>query len=183
MNVKVGPWSKINRIFWWIAALAIIAMCITTTIDVFWRWLTNESIGPVYSLCETLMALMVWSALSPTQKAGKHINVTILTSKLSDKMKTILEIVSLLICAFFFVLIFWKTLEDGIWAYGVKSYRAGDFYRFPTWWARLFVPVGVAAMLGQLTFEVINSICILTGKANVSDNINLLVGEEKVVNG
>lgn len=132
MNIKASLWSKVNRAFWWLATGAIVTMGIFTTIDVLWRWVTDDAIGPVYSLCETLMAVMVWSAISPTQEAGNHISVTILTSRLSGKVKAVFEIFALLICIFFFVLIFWKTLQDGIWAYGVKSYRYGDFYRsFP----------------------------------------------------
>ncbi|MDX9872371.1 MAG: TRAP transporter small permease [Clostridia bacterium] len=165
MDAKTSPWSKVNRFFWWLATGAILIMGISTTMDVLWRWLTGEAIGPVYSLCETLMAVMVWSALSPTQEAGNHISVTILTGRLPDKAKTALKIFSLVVCLAFFALIFWKTLEDGLWAYGVKSYRYGDYYRFPAWWARLFVPVGVAGMMGQLVFEVIHNFKVLLGRA------------------
>lgn len=178
MNVKASPWSKVNRVFWWLATGAIITMGISTTIDVLWRWATNDAIGPVYSICETLMAVMVWSAIAPTQEAGNHISVTFLTSRLSGKVKAAFEIFALLVCILFFALIFWKTLEDGIWAYGVKSYRYGDFYRFPTWWARLYVPVGVVGMIGQLVFEVINNIRILLGRTNTS---GLLSAEKKAV--
>lgn len=181
MNVKASPWSKVNRVFWWLAAVAIITMGITTTVDVLWRWFTDEAIGPVYSLCETLMAVMVWSAISPTQEAGNHISVTIFTSRLSGKIKAAFEIFALLVCICFFVLIFWKTLEDGIWAYGVKSFRYGDYYRFPTWWARLFVPVGAVGMIGQLVFEVINNFRIIFTSAKSSGDTGVLSAEEKAV--
>ena len=55
-------------------------------------------------------------------------------------------------------------------------------YRFPTWWARLFVPVGIAAMLGQLAFEIINNFRILTGTVKAADKANLLIGREEAVN-
>lgn len=161
MNPKISKWSAVNRVFTWIAVVSILLMGVLTTVDVVWRWIFGEAIGPVYSFCETLMAVMVWSALAPTQQAGGHINVTILTGRLKGRIKYILEIIVLLACLFFFVMIFWKTLEDGIWAYGVKSFRAGDYYRFPTWWARLFVPVGVLAMIGQLVMEIKGNLYLL----------------------
>lgn len=161
MNPKHSKWSAVNGAFTWIAVVAILLMGVLTTVDVIWRWIFGEAIGPVYSFCETLMAVMVWSALAPTQQAGGHISVTILTGKLSGRIKYALEIIALLICLLFFVLIFWKTLEDGIWAYGVKSFRAGDYYRFPTWWARLFVPVGVLGMIGQLIMEIKGNLYLL----------------------
>lgn len=167
MNVKKSPWSKVNRVFWWIAAVAIGTMAITTTADVLYRWVMGGAIGPVYSLCETLMAVMVWSALAPTQEENGHIGVTIFTSRLKGKTKAVFEIIALLICIIFFALIFWKTLEDGIWAYGVKTFRYGDYYRFPTWWARLYVPVGTLAMIGQLVFETINNFkVVFSGSKN-----------------
>lgn len=164
MDPKVSKWSYVNNVFAWIAIVAIILMGVLTTLDVLWRWIFGDAVGPVYSICETLMAVMVWSAIAPTQQAGGHINVTIFTMNLKGKSKYILEIISLLFCLTLFVIIFWKTLEDGIWAYGVKSYRAGDFFRFPTWWARLFVPVGVLAMIGQLIVEVKGNLFLLSNE-------------------
>lgn len=173
MNPKISKWSAVNRVFTWIAVASILLMGVLTTVDVVFRWIFGEAIGPVYSICETLMAVMVWSALAPTQQAGGHINVTFLTGKLKGRTKYILEIIVLMACLFFFALIFWKTLEDGIWAYGVKSFRAGDYYRFPTWWARLFVPVGVLGMLGQLMMEIKgNLFLLLKGNKESGTTIN-----------
>ncbi|MCR4441823.1 MAG: TRAP transporter small permease [Peptococcaceae bacterium] len=154
MDVKKSKWSIVNSGFALIAIAAIILMGVFTTIDVIWRWFSDEPVGPVFSMCETLMAVMVFAALAPTQEAGGHISVTILTSRLNEKWRAALELVSLTVCLLFFAMIFTQTLKDGLWAYGVKSFRYGDFYRFPTWWARLFVPVGALAMMGQLVAEI-----------------------------
>ncbi len=180
LNVKKSPWSKVNRVFWWVATAAIAIMAVSTTVDVIWRWFMGDAIGPVYSLCETLMAVMVWSAIAPTQETGGHIGVTVFTSRLKGKVKVVFEVIGLLVCITFFVLIFWKTLEDGIWAYGVKTFRYGDYYRFPTWWARLFVPVGALAMIGQLVFETINNLRVLFSGSK-SDEVGVLDAGKKEV--
>lgn len=153
MSNKKGTWVWVNRVFAIITAISIALMGLFTTADVIWRWFTGEPIGPVFSICETLMAVMVFASLAPTQEAKGHINVTMLTMKLSQKWKSILNLIGLIVCLTFFVLMFYMTVQDGMWAYKVKSFRAGDFYRFPTWWARMFVPVGILAMVGQLVVE------------------------------
>ncbi len=178
MDPKKSKWSPINNLFGWIAIVAIILMGVLTTLDVIWRWVFGEAVGPVYSLCETLMAVMVWASLAPTQEAGGHINVTIFTEKMKGKTKYVFEIISLLLCLFLFVIIFWKTTEDGLWAFGVKSYRAGDFYRFPTWWARLFVPVGVLAMIGQLVVEIKGSLYLLAREFRGAERVKETDGLE-----
>lgn len=154
MSNSKGSWFKVNRVFAIITSIAIALMGLFTTADVIWRWFTGEPIGPVFSICETLMAIMVFASLAPTQEAKGHINVTILTMRLSKKWKSILNLIGLLVCLTFFALMCYMTIQDGMWAYKVKSFRAGDFYRFPTWWARMFVPVGILAMIGQLVVEI-----------------------------
>lgn len=178
MNPQNSKLLAVNRTFTWIVTVSILLMGVLTTMDVCWRWIFGESIGPVYSICETLMAVMVWASLAPTQQEGGHINVTFLTGRLKGRVKYSLEVIVLLACILFFGLIFWKTLEDGIWAYGVKSFRAGDYYRFPTWWARLFVPVGVLGMIGQLIMEIKGKIYLLikggAESGNPPSNINIV---------
>lgn len=147
-------WSPVNNVFLYITMIAIVLMGILTTLDVIFRWFVDKPIGPVFSFCETLMAVMVFGSLAPTQQDGAHINVTLFTRNMKEKWQTILAVFSLIICLIFFALMFSQTLLDGIWAYQTNTFRYGDYYRFPTWWARLFVPIGILVMMGQLVFEI-----------------------------
>jgi TRAP-type C4-dicarboxylate transport system permease small subunit len=121
-----------------------------STIDVIVRGALDISIGPVMSVCECMMVVMTFAGMAKTEEEGSHINVIIFTSKVSAKKQEILKVVGSAACVIFFLLMLYATLQDGLWAYSVKTYRTGDLWRFPTWWCRLFIPLGIVVMIGQL---------------------------------
>lgn len=138
-----------------ISGVAILVMALGSVVDIFHRAVTNSSYAWMMSLCECCMAVMVWSSIMPTQRMKGHVNVTIFTSKMSPKWQKILEVFAALVGAIFLTVLMVMSFQQGMWAYSRKMFRAGDYTRFPIWWAYLFVPFGCAMMILQLAAEVI----------------------------
>lgn len=162
--------SRINNFFKWLAILAILLMMVLSTIDVILRFVFEVALFPSMSICECMMVVMTFAGLAATEEAGAHINVTILTMRLSQNRQAILKVIASFLCLCFFILMFYSTLLDGLWAYSVKTYRTGDLWRFPTWWCRLFIPLGILVMLGQL---------IINMKKNINIYLTAMRGEAK----
>jgi len=142
--------SKANDFFKGIAILSVLIMMVLSTLDVIIRGAFDVALGPVMSICETMMVVMTFAGLAKTEEVGANINVTVLTMHLSENKQRILRIVSSTVCLIFFIILLYATIQDGIFAFDTKAYRSGCPWRFPVWWARLFVPLGVLIMIGQL---------------------------------
>ncbi|MGI6738012.1 MAG: TRAP transporter small permease [Christensenellales bacterium] len=180
MEKKKDLGYYVDKVFWYIAALAIVCMAVGSSIDIIRRWIVGMSFPWMPSFCETCMAVMVWACIMPTQRLKGHVNVTILTSKLSPKAQKVLNVLAAFIGMAFFVIVFIQAGKQGLWAYSRKMYRAGDYTRFPIWWAYMFVPIGALAMFFQLLIEAIQGIIyIVKGEdkqalqksGNISDNL------------
>lgn len=148
----------INKVFWWIAAIAILCMAIGSSVDITRRWITGQSWPWMISFCECCMAVTVWASIMPTQRMKGHVNVTIFTSKMSPKWQKIMEIFAALIGAVFLAAVCAMSYKQGMWAYSRHMYRAGDYTRFPIWWAYLFVTLGCFVMVIQLVIETVQGI-------------------------
>ena len=179
MEKKKNILYYVDRLFWGIAALAIICMAIGSTVDILRRWITGQSFAWMISFCETCMAVMVWACIMPTQRMKGHVNVTIFTGKMSPKAQKILGVFAALLGAVFIIVICTQAWQQGLWAYSRKMYRAGDYTRFPIWWAYLFVPVGGAAMVIQLLAETVQGVVDLV-KGNYGTETALTKSGEDV---
>lgn len=168
----------VDRLFWGIAALAIVCMAVGSTTDIIRRWITGLSFPWMISFCETCMAVMVWACIMPTQRIKGHVNVTIFTGKMRPKTQKILAVFAALLGAAFFIIICIQAEKQGMWAFSRKMYRAGDYTRFPIWWAYLFVPIGGLAMIIQLLGEAAQGIIDLVKGNYISD---LPEGAEDVI--
>ena len=89
----------------------------------------------------------------PRQIEGISCVSYIALSCMSCRKVVILDILSCAIQITVLVFLAWKTLEEGIWSCSILEYRVGDI-RLPIYWARMLIPIGAIALIGQLLIDI-----------------------------
>jgi TRAP-type C4-dicarboxylate transport system permease small subunit len=170
MNAEVPTSERINETYQKIVsplrflALASIAlMGLITAADVVKRLLTGWPIGGVMQLSECLMVVMVFLGIAYAQAHRRHIRVTILLSRLNPRTVVVLDILSCIVQVVVLSFLAWKTLEEGLWSCSILEYRVGDI-RLPIYWARMLIPIGTVALIGQLLIDIFVDVDRLRGR-------------------
>lgn len=157
-------YQKIVSPLRYVALASIALMGVSTAVDVIKRLVTGWPIGGVMQLSECLMVVMVFLGIAYAQANRRHIRVTIALSRMSPKKVVMLDVLSCVIQVIVLALLAWKTLEEGIWSCSILEYRVGDI-RLPIYWARMLIPIGVIALIGQLLIDIWMNIDRLRGRA------------------
>jgi len=156
-------YQKIISPLRFIALTSIVLMGVSMAADVTKRLATGWPIGGVMQLSECLMVVMVFLGISCTQANRRHIRVTIALSRMNPRKVVMLDILSLGFQVVLLALLAWKTLEEGIWSVSILEYRVGDI-RLPIYWARMLIPIGTIAFIGQILIDIWVDIDRLRGR-------------------
>ncbi|MBN2062394.1 MAG: TRAP transporter large permease subunit [Deltaproteobacteria bacterium] len=105
---KVGVFSRWTNIA---GLAALFSMVLVTFVDVFMRYIFNRPIKGVLEITEVIMICAIFLAVAHTYDDKGHVCIDVITSKLSDKAKTIMEFMTTLIGVGIFVIIVWQVLE------------------------------------------------------------------------
>jgi TRAP-type transport system small permease protein len=98
--------NKVDLILAYIASFALFSMMLLIFLNAFSRFLLNKPIAGVIEFTgEYLMVIIVFLAMSFTQKNGGHVKVEILHKFLPQKFKSFLEIVVKLLSASIFLML------------------------------------------------------------------------------
>lgn len=159
MNAKETKSAEVNQTYQKIidplriiAFAALALMGLSTTVDVIKRLVTGWPVGGVMQLSECLMVVIVFLGIAYAQANRRHIRVTIALSRMNPRMVVKLDILSCVLQVIILTLLAWKTLEEGIWSCSILEYRVGDI-RLPIYWARMLIPIGTIALIGQLLID------------------------------
>jgi TRAP-type C4-dicarboxylate transport system permease small subunit len=157
-------YQKIISPLRFIALASIALLGVSTAADVIKRLSTGWPIGGVMQLSECLMVVMVFLGIAYAQANRRHIRVTIALSRMKPRKVVILDILSCAIQITVLIFLARKTLEEGIWSCSILEYRVGDI-RLPIYWARMLIPIGTIALIGQLLIDIWIDIDRLRGRA------------------
>jgi len=89
-------------------------MCLPIFFDVIIRFTTGKSIPGIIEITEFMLVLILFGSLSDIQLKREHIDIDILTSKLSDVLKAFLETLVYLILSIMFAVVSWQTVLTAI---------------------------------------------------------------------
>ncbi len=143
-----------------IAAVMLAAIVLATDVNILLRF--GSPIMGVVEVSEFLLIGTIFLTIAWTQLQGKHIRVTLVTSRFPQKWQDILIVVTNAIGIAIFVLITWKA-GQAAWnalIYGETAYGQEGLY---TWPARSLVPLGCGTLCIQLLIQSVEKIRKIVG--------------------
>lgn len=139
-----------------ISYIAFTIVAVSTLVDVFCRYVLGRPILGVIEINERMIPIMIFMALAMTQRYRGHISVTVFVSKLSPRRRVRLDIFTYILGFVFVSIIGWATLENALIAFYNKQTVLIGIERFPIWWARFFVPMGLWLLSLQYIADIAN---------------------------
>lgn len=110
-----------NNILHIIASILLFLLMILTIADVVGRSILNKPITGTYEITGLLLAIIVFFSLGKTQLSKGHIEIDIITDKLSKKTQNILESIVSLMLFLLTLLITWQLYE-----YGLRTFQGNE---------------------------------------------------------
>ncbi len=155
----------INKLSYWLCAISCLAIAIMMVLMVA-DALSRKFIGSIPGGFYTTIALLTILLFFPqgfAQMQRAHITVDLVTSRLSDRKKNYLSLITTLLGIFVFAVL--------TWAGGVKAWEAtvakemwmgATFY--PAWPFRWCIPIGLGVLTLQLIITAIDDYKAITGR-------------------
>lgn len=134
------------------AAVTIFVLMIGTTISIAFR-LAGHPIPGYLDLSEQAIAVFAFAGAAYAQRLGAHIRMELVIGRLGGRFRWLAEAV-----ASFVSLLLVLALIRYSWDFFLNAYQIGDStvdFQFPTWPAKLLVPIAFTVWAMRLTLEVI----------------------------
>ena len=145
--------QKINRWVAGVGACFLIPLMLITAADVVGRDVFDHPIPGVIELSQYLLAVSILLGLAYTQQIKGHVEVSMLTSRLSAGARLILRLFGILVSLFLFVLLAWQGLVVGL-----EEKTVSDMLRVPQYPFRLLVAVAAFLTFLELLIDLGSSI-------------------------
>jgi TRAP-type C4-dicarboxylate transport system permease small subunit len=107
-----------------------------TSADVFSRDLFNTPIPGTIELSQYLLAVFILLGIAYTQQVKGYVEVTLLTSRLPPRARSILSIIATLLSLFIILVLVWQG-----WVVGIEEQTVSDMLRIPQYPFRILVAV------------------------------------------
>ncbi len=131
----------------------ILCLMLITAADVLLRYIFSKPIIGVSEVSEYLLVILVFLALAYAQFQGRHVNVTIITSRLPLRVQSTLYIGILVTVLTLVLAMTWNSAEVA------HSFQQMGETRWnvpvPVWPARFFVPIGAFLLSLELFTELV----------------------------
>ena len=154
VRIKEGIKKSSDGIYT-LSAILLLFIFIYIFIDVVMRFFKLPPVGDVVELTGYLNVWMVCLSLGVIYRKGRHIEVDIVTSRISSKAKIILKrITSIVSIIFCFLMVY-----EGI-AMVIRSYEIGHrsmSWNFIVWPFQIVVPLGFLFLMLEIILELIES--------------------------
>ena len=92
----------------WIAGITLCLMMLLTAADVVCRYIFGRSIASAHDLIELMMVVVIFLGLSYTASVKGHVQVDLITSKLSKRTQSVLDSITSLLSVVVFATIAWR---------------------------------------------------------------------------
>ncbi len=149
-----------------IGALALGVMAFVLGVGIISRYVLNKPIPGVYDIVQLSMVWVVFLSLAYTQRERRHIQVGIITSRLSRTTRALFEIGAYLIGLVFFAVMSWQAWLAAVQSFQIREYWPG-LLRTPIYPSKMALCVGVALLTLRFLLDVVDGIQHLrTSKEN-----------------
>jgi len=131
-------------------------MVFYTVADITRRGVWGKSVPGIYEMVLLLMIVVTFLAFANTQSLKGHIRVEFVAQRLSQQARATLEIVIYLMVLVFICLMVWQSIEGAYYSWEINEMRFSYIW-FPTWIAKLFVPVGLSGLAFQFLADTLSA--------------------------
>lgn len=125
----------------------VIPMMLLTSGEVIGRALWDQPIPGTLELSSYMLAIFILTGLAYTHQVRGHVRVEMLTSRLPEKLRAAIDLVTTALCLFIIAVLAWQG-----WVLGIDEKTVSDMLRVPQWPFKTFV--SVAAVMLFLEFAI-----------------------------
>lgn len=144
----------------YISGIVVLLLCLYTTVDVVGRYLLNKPLWAAYELTMILLIYITFWGLAYVQARRGHMRLEFLYQKLGPRGRIVLDIVSILIGLFLFVIVTWQGWEWAIHSWKIQETTMGA-YIVPLFPARIGLAIGSLIFVIQYLIDLIWNIAQL----------------------
>lgn len=151
--------SRLSQSTILISGIAVLVITLLISFDVLMRYFLDQPQLFVDELTSFLLVAVIFFGTGPTFQKGGHIQVDLLTSRLSSRTQDRMRIITLAIGIILLVVITYET-----WISTAVAFRLGRVSAvmlYPLWIAMAFVPLGLILMV---LFMVVRLAKVIGGK-------------------
>lgn len=148
-----------------ISALATLILMLLTVVDVFSRMGGTGSIPGLLELSEVALVFVVFCGIAYGQQHRTHVAVSLVTSRLPEKVGRIAVSIGLVIILGVFI---WATYATGVQAIESTIRQEARFgiTAVPIWPSRILIPIGFALLFFETVIQLIQ---VLKGEEQIRD--------------
>jgi TRAP-type C4-dicarboxylate transport system permease small subunit len=136
-----------------LGSAAIIVTMFLVCADVFARYVLKAPIVGAFEINEFLIAGIIFIGFAYSQAQKAHMNIDLLTNRLSPNIKFFLKIFNLAAVFLFYALIAWRGMV-GCWEAFELDDRTPGLIRIPYWPAKAVVPLGAVLLCLQVLMDI-----------------------------
>ncbi|MCM3567506.1 TRAP transporter small permease [Neobacillus mesonae] len=157
--VRINRWmDKLDNFFGYISAAILFLMMMWIFLDVVLRTFFNSPIvGTLEFTGEYLLPIIVYFAISYTQKHKGHVNVDLIERRFPKMMKKITRLLSNLCALFIYLMLGINNYHQAL-KYIAADTRSASLLKYPLWPALIMVSIGILLFSLRLFVDSINMI-------------------------
>ena len=135
----------------------LLLMVVLITVDVLGRYFFSRPTYVADELSGYFLVVIIFLSLAQTQKKGRHVISTALTSRLLLSKRKWLEISTSIVSLAFIVWFAWRTAVAAHESYVLETITITTLHT-PYWIPQLLLPIGLSMFALQLTAHVVKTI-------------------------
>lgn len=140
-----------------IAIAILLIMVLLITVDVIGRYFFSRPTYVADELSGYFLVVIIFLSLAQTQKKGKHVISTALTSRLPPSKRKWLEISTSVLSLAFLAWFAWRTAVAAYQSYVLETVTITTLHT-PYWIPQLLLPIGLSMFALQLTVHIVKLI-------------------------
>lgn len=137
-----------------IGCVAVVLMMLHITLDVFMRLIGYPIPATVTIVPHYYMLPIIFLPLALAERNDAHITVEVLVQLLRRRWQRVLAVLSWIVSAVVFSLLFYQTLLDALEKMEVGTFMMEVDWKIPIWASYFFLPVGFALVVLVLLYRV-----------------------------
>ena len=138
----------LNRIMVYISGFALTFMTVMIVVDVFLRFVFNAPLAATVEISELVEPYVVFLPFAYTLAKGRHVRVTLITSKFSKTPRMLTEIFVYIIDVIFFALLCCYSWMEFWHSFGIGEIMLAAV-KLPWWAGKFAMPLGMFAIIIQ----------------------------------
>ena len=161
--------SRVANVAALLAGFATLAIVLLISYDVAMRTFFNEPQIFVDEVSSFLEVLVIFAGTAYTFRAGGHVRVDLLTTRVLPVARAWMRAFSLLLAVVFLGIVIWVTTQSAItaWRYG----RVSTVMLYPLWLPMAIIPAGLALMGLAMLAALARQVMRLTGPRAACDEV------------